>query len=72
MGVNLSRYRNLGQIPVPAAPVISLTDEQRILQATLPPPSVQVNFLSQNTTPIVLGVVILFLGIIGMLSMVKV
>ena len=72
MAENFLQYRNLGQVPSDSAPVIKLTDEQSILQSLLPPPSTPVNFLSQNSTPIVLGVAVLFLGIIGMLLMIKV
>jgi len=67
-------YRNLGQTSVPSKPqsIISLTEEQRILQQTLPAPPIVGSFLSRNAMPIFLGGTVLLVGLIGLVLMIKV
>lgn len=49
--------------------IISVAEEQQILQQTLPVPQVQGNFLSRNAMPIFLGGTVLILGIVGFILM---
>ena len=58
--------------PPDTGPTITASEEQKILQQTLPLIAPEPSFLSRNKTPILLGGTVLILGIIGMVVLVKI